>query len=144
MPTLDSILKDLPKAAPDPQLLDRIMLSVRKEKQVRRIKITLGAFTSGFFMMSGLMAFFWQSFRDEIAFSPFRDYLNLVIADQATLSLYWKQVTLSLLESMPIYNLMAWLLMAFFGFGLISKAYELIRSNHDNNKLYGTTHPTVA
>lgn len=113
-------------------MLAMIECGIAREKKLRSLKRRAVAFGIGFVMLASFMAAFWNVLWQEIAGSSFALYLQTVLTNQNVLAV-WKEAALSLLESLPTVNLLAWSLLIFFALGLISEILQLINSRPHNH-----------
>ncbi|MFA6099373.1 MAG: hypothetical protein WC750_00665 [Patescibacteria group bacterium] len=125
---LEEAISKLPAQIPPAGMFEMINCAINREKKLRSIKRRAVAFASGLAILSGFMATFWNVLWQEIAQSSFAVYLQTALTDHNVLLTYWKEATMSLLESLPITNLIAWLLMAFFALGLLSMLWQIMKS----------------
>lgn len=130
---LEEFLSNLPAQAPPAGMYEMIHCAIDQEKKLLSMKRHALAFASGLAALSAFMAIFWNVLWQEIAQSSFAVYLQTALTDHNVLLTYWKEAALSLLESLPVINLIAWLLMAFFALGLLSMLMQIMRSQPHNH-----------
>lgn len=130
---LEEAISKLPAKAPAANMYEMIRCAINQEKKLRGMKRRALAFASGLAALSVFMAVFWNVLWQEIAQSSFAVYLQTALTDHDVLLTYWKEAALSLIESLPITNLIAWLLMAFFALGLISMLWQIMKFQPHNH-----------
>jgi hypothetical protein len=96
-----------PKAELSDNIWDQIVV---REKRLIRIKLYIFSL-AGFLAMAGLVPAFKALFA-EFTQSGFYEYFSLVFSSGGNLFSYWKDLALSLVESLPILNII-------FSFSLI-------------------------
>lgn len=115
-------------------MFNMIHCAISREKKMRSLKRRAMAFGTGLVVLASFMAAFWNVLWQEVAGSSFTLYLQAIITEHGMLA-YWQEATLSLVESLPIINLLAWSLLAFFALGLISEILVLVKSRPHNHHL---------
>ncbi len=100
--------QSLPSHNPPHGLETAILSRIRRaEKNAARTRFVLltSLATSSLFSMIPSVTYLLNSFSQ----SGFYHYLSLIISDNTVLALYWKELTLSLIESLPLLGLIAFL-----------------------------------
>ncbi|MDD5438282.1 MAG: hypothetical protein PHC70_04005 [Patescibacteria group bacterium] len=131
---LEQALAKLPAKTPSADMFGMIHCAIAREKKIRSLKRRAAAFGVGLTVLASFMAAFWNVLWQELAGSSFMLYLQTFLTEHDALS-FWKEAALSLLESMPIINLLAWSLLVFFALGLISEILVLVKSRPHNHHL---------
>lgn len=112
------LLRALPAAIPPQDMTIRIQVAILEQARLQGVKLRLSAFASGFVALLATVVSFWSVFMVELSSSSFTSYLRLIWTDTDAALANWQDVSLSLLESLPVANLMVWLLLAFFACGM--------------------------
>ncbi len=107
-----ALFSELPPKEVPPQLMETVLfcLASAKRRALKRRVFIFGGL-AGLSLVAAVPAF--QYFGSEIARTDFFDYFSLIASDGATALVLWKQLTLSLIESLPIYGMTAILSVAF-------------------------------
>lgn len=132
--SIEQLISKLPSRTPPDGMFEMIQCGINHEKNLRSIKRKALAFGSGLITLSIFMAIFWNILWQEIAQSAFAVYLQTVLSDPSLLLAYWREAAMSLLETLPVANLIAWLLMVFFALGLISKLWQITKYQAHNHR----------
>ncbi|MFA6324864.1 MAG: hypothetical protein WCX46_01410 [Candidatus Paceibacterota bacterium] len=102
---------------------------LKKEKRIRRIKL-VGHSLLGFLSIVGFFPVF-KSLFSELAKSGFYEYFSLAFSSGSNITFYWKELMLSLAESLPVVNILFSLILVFVF--LLSIRYmlkQIISINH--------------
>lgn len=83
-------------------LQDKVLTRLTIAKTLRREKRQLVLMSLVLLLLSVVSVFTWQSFYNQANSSGFVQYLSLVYYDYDAVALYWRDLGLSLLESMPV------------------------------------------
>jgi hypothetical protein len=135
MPTnIKTLLARQARHEPSAQMLDMIMCDIGQEKALRNLKYKIYSFSLGTMALVGVMGAYWKIFWLELAQSSFMAYLQTALADREVLMVYWKEFLLSLVESLPITNLIVWSLLAFCVIGLVAELTQWIRWQPHNHR----------
>ncbi len=132
---IENALARLPAKTPPADMFEMIRCAVVREKRLRSLKRRAVAFGVGLVTLASFMAAFWNVLWREMAGSSFMAYLQTFLTEHEALT-FWKEASMSLLESLPIVNLLAWSLLAFFTLGLISEVLILVKSKPHNHRLH--------
>lgn len=130
MDNFRKIFEYLEKKEPPVRLLGKIVSTIRLERE----KIEKRKFFAGiaFFAVS-IFTFIpaIKYFISEITQSGFSEYFSLLFSDAGTISMYWKEFGLVLLESMPIFAIACvlavffTLLVSFYEISSVKKSFAL-------------------
>jgi len=135
MPTnLEQLLRGLPARTCPAGLLEKIQQAINQKLLLKSLWRKVAAYTAGFLTLSGTLIVFRSYFWTEIAHSSFSVYLQVILSDYDKVLVYWKEMSLSLLESLPIVNVMAWSLLLFFGIGLLTKLFQIWSQSFNYHK----------
>ena len=92
---------DMDKLKPSKELRQKILFSINKE-EVRRAKVyffvSITTASASVFGLIFSVRFMIQEFYQ----SSFGSFLSLIFSDPNTLASYWKELSMSLLETLPI------------------------------------------
>ena len=101
----NNFIGDIPE--PPKDLLGRIMNRIHREQRLVKIRQRIVIFSVG--AAASLAAVFpaFQMLRAEAASSDFFTFSSLLFSDFATVSAYWQNFALSLLEALPVMGLIA-------------------------------------
>lgn len=96
----------LDKREPPAGLLERIMLRIAEERR-RRVQMRTAVF--GVLSLVALAALVpaWRELNSEITQSGFSQFASLIFSDGAALAAYWQDFAFSLLESLPVFGMVA-------------------------------------
>jgi len=122
---IESLLHNLPLKQAPAGLSAKIQSAIQKEVQLRSLRRRAVAFGTGFVTLASFMVVYWNMFLGEISGSSFMAYLKVILSDYDVALVYWKEMALSLLESLPVVNLIALSLLIFFGLSLLSKLLQI-------------------
>lgn len=122
---IESLLRNLPLKQAPAGLSAKIQSAIQKEVQLRSLRRRAMAFAVGFVALASFMAVYWNMFMGEMSNSSFFAYLKVILSDYDVVLVYWKEMALSLLESLPVVNLIALSLLVFFGLSLLSKLLQI-------------------
>ncbi len=122
---IEAILRNLPPKQVPVGLIAKIQNAIQKEAQLRSLRRRAVAFATSFVVLAGFMVAYWNMFLGEMSNSAFMAYLKVILSDYDVALVYWKEMALSLLESLPVVNLIAVSLLVFFGLSLISKLLQI-------------------
>ena len=118
-----------PQLTPPPQLQERIVSQIKREKDLLELKKRLFWSASG---LSGSLAAFTYAYRDfliQTAHSGFLSFLNLGLSDFRIVSSNTVDYLLSLVESLPVISFgllgLTGLFVLFLGYKLLRYAFEL-------------------
>lgn len=100
---------------PPKDLLDRIFFRINKEQRKRVLRARIAAFGSLSIVAVFAMVFSLGELQAEISQSGFSYFISILFSDFWSISVYWKEFAISLIESMPIFG-MAGVLGAIFLF----------------------------
>lgn len=108
----NSFFENLEEIEPNQEIFESIMLSISlAERRSARIKLTI---LGGISLLSFLAIFpLLQYSGNQFYQSGFTEYFSLIFSDWTTLSIYWKDLMISLAESLPILSTTAILLSVF-------------------------------
>jgi len=105
-------LSFLTEVDPPEALSLRVLACIQAEKRrLARIRLYLFGTVSTFSFVALFPAF--QYTLSEIASSGFYDYASLLISDTSSLLPYWKEFTLSLVETLPVFGIVLSLALIF-------------------------------
>lgn len=101
------ILNQLKSEEPSAGLLGRIMVRISEEQ--KRLIFQRRLFFFSFIFLLATMAFVpvWKEFQTAIINSGILYFCPLIFSDLKTILIYWQDFGLSLLESLPIFELIA-------------------------------------
>ncbi|MDD5433703.1 MAG: hypothetical protein PHE77_03595 [Candidatus Pacebacteria bacterium] len=101
-------------------LFERIMARLKKEHELLSIKKRLFIFSvgSGVFFLATILCFL--AVKIEFNQNAFFQFFSLIFSDFSTITIYWKNFILTLLERLPVSNLTV-LLTAILGFNIFLK-----------------------
>ena len=117
-------LSFLTEVDPPEELSARVLLSIQAEKQrIACIRLYLFGTVSAVSFVALFPAL--QYTFSEIASSGFNDYASLIFSDTASLLPYWKEFTLSLVETLPVFGLI-------ISLGLVFVLLESLRNTIKN------------
>ena len=102
----------LPSREPADSLLPRIMktIALERQRQILRRKIFIFSTCFSLVLLSIIPAI--KFFITDISYSGFGEYLRLASTDFSTISTYWQEWAMSLLESLPALSLAILLLIS--------------------------------
>lgn len=83
-------------------LLDKVLTRLAIEQRLRQEKHQLVMLSGAALVLSFVAFFTWQSFYNQAQSSGFIQYLSLLYYDFGSLTIYWRDLSLSLLESLPV------------------------------------------
>jgi hypothetical protein len=92
------------KKAPE-WLLAKIMERIQQERRFLVIRRKIMIFSFSCVFSAGLFVFAFKSFLANGAESGFFKFFSLLFSDFSAMAAYWKNFSLALLESMPIFEL---------------------------------------
>ena len=122
---IEQWLSALPAKSP-PACLEQDIMSAIQARQVNvRVKRQAWAFGTGLMTVVAGLSIYWNMFMAELAQSAFTTYLRVLVTDYDLAMLNWRESILALLESLPVVNLIAWSLLAFFAVGLVSRLIRM-------------------
>jgi len=97
-------LSFLTEVDPPEGLSARVLLCIRAEKQrIARIRLYLFGTASAISFVALFPALQYTFY--EIANSGFTDYASLLFSDATSLLPYWREFTMSLVETLPVFGL---------------------------------------
>jgi hypothetical protein len=124
---LSKILKEA-KYKPEPGLAFSILNTIAsKEKRTTQIRLWSFAFIS-FASLVGLVPAF-QILLSDLAHSGFYEYFSLIFSDGGTILSYWKELALSLAETLPTTSIIFTLSLAFIFFMSLKYVIKQIINN---------------
>ncbi len=94
---------------PPVELLERVLLRIKKERRLITVKRRIFLFSAGLFVT--IAAFIpaaqmvWNGFTE----SGFLKFLSLIFSDAEIIAGYWQNFVMSLLESLPVMGLVLFL-----------------------------------
>ncbi|MBI5654569.1 hypothetical protein HZC53_02890 [Candidatus Uhrbacteria bacterium] len=138
--SLEKALAKIPAKLPPPGMYGRIRSGIDAEIQLRSLRRKAFGFASGFVVLTAVVAVFWSVLAQELAQSAFFDYLKVLWMDRDVVAANWSSIGSSLLESLPVVNLMVWLLFSFFGIGLVWILVQTWSKTHPHN---GSNHLAI-
>ena len=113
----DKLIKIFQKAKYEPESdLEQVVWStiVAREKRVTQFKLWAYGFV-GLVSFAGLIPAFKILFTD-LAHSGFYEYFSLIFSDTGSIFSYWKELTLSITESLPVFSIIFTLSLLFICF----------------------------
>jgi hypothetical protein len=101
------LFEHLEQKEPRAGLLDKVLLSISKETVSRALWAK--TVVSGIISLAAIVAIIpsWLITRSEIYQSGFSQFLSLLMSDTNTVMAFWKEFSLSLLESFPLVGTIA-------------------------------------
>jgi hypothetical protein len=133
---VEGLIRALPPAVPPADMSVRIRSAIQEQARLQGARLRLSALASGFVAALATVVSFWSVLMVELAHSSFMSYASLVWTDSDAALANWKDVALSLLESLPVANIMAWLLLAFFVSGLVYMIGQLPRRDASHRRSF--------
>lgn len=131
--SLEKALAKIPAKLPPPGMYGRIRSAIDAEIQLRILRRKALGFAVGFFGLSAVIASFWNILGQELAQSAFLEYLKVLWMDRDIVAANWGSIGSSLLESLPVVNLIVWLLFSFFSIGLVWMLVQTWGKTHPHN-----------
>ncbi len=116
---IENLVTSLPKAAVPEGLFLRIREVIQAKIRMRSMRRLMAASFSGLAVLVTGMAGFETVLSQELAQTSFFNYLKVLIMDWDLLVAHWQDVGMSLLENLPMTNIMAWLSLALLVCSLI-------------------------
>lgn len=119
---------------PSAQLLHTVLLRVEEERlRVAKVKL----FFSGIFTIASLGAFVpvLRYAGAELASSGFLQYFSLLFSDSATIISFWKEISLSLAETLPVFGvalIFAVLLALLSSLKILAESFASLSARHNN------------
>jgi len=103
----ERLFEHLEYREPPAELLDRVLLSISKKATGRALWI--GALIYGFLSLVAIVAIVpsWLITQSEMHQSGFSQFLSLLLSDTNTVMVFWKEFSLSLVESFPVLGTIA-------------------------------------
>lgn len=97
-------------AEPSAELFNRIVLLIKKEKELRRRKNLMFGFS--FLVIVSLVAtpLSWMMLVNQAESSGISYFLSLAVSDLGTFLAFWQDFSLAILESLPIGGLVAFII----------------------------------
>ncbi len=114
----ETLLKKLTRVDPPQRLYGNILVRIETE-QKRKIKVQFTLMGIIALCSLGALVPALQYTVRELSQSGFLQYLSLLFSDSAAITLYWKEFTLSLVESFPIFGITTVLSILFISLGLM-------------------------
>jgi hypothetical protein len=98
----EKLFERLERREPPVELLDEILLSISKETTSRMLWVR--TVVSGILSLAAITALIpsWFIAQSEIYQSGFSQFLSLLLSDTNIITTFWKEFSLSLLESFPV------------------------------------------
>ncbi len=130
--SLESALRKIPARTPPSGLFERIRTSIDSEVQLRALRRRVWGFAVGLLGIVAVIFGFWNLLAQELAQSSFMEYLRIFWSDRDMVMANWNDAASSLLESLPVANLIIWLILSFFIIGFVWKALETWGKSHSH------------
>ncbi len=105
----ENFLGHLNRNNPPKDLLDRIFFRINKEQRKRVLRARIVSFGSISIIAAVVLVFSLGELQKEIAQSGFTNFISILFSDWGVISVYWKEFAISILESMPIFGMAAFL-----------------------------------
>lgn len=86
-------------------LMDKVMARLATEKRLQKEKLQLVILSVFVLILAVIIASVWRSFYNQAQDSGFVQYLSLLYYDYDVVAIYWRDISLSLLESVPVISL---------------------------------------
>ena len=96
------IFEYLPTVAPPPGL-HRAVIAIIERKRKRRARTRLALFGALVALTTGVLPFVWGHAAQEVSRSGASHYLSLLFSDSGSVLIYWREFTLTLAESLPVF-----------------------------------------
>ncbi|MCX6751406.1 MAG: hypothetical protein NT161_01410 [Candidatus Nomurabacteria bacterium] len=120
----------------NPDLAENIWHSITiRDKHISRIKLWVYSLV-GFASLMGLIPA-WKILSTDLAQSGFYEYFSLAFSNGSSFFSYWKEMTLSIVESLPVMSIILSLSLVFVFFLSLRFATKQITNNNHIGKTYG-------
>lgn len=116
---IEKLLAALPVTKPPKDLFVRIHDALEYRLNLRVAKRRMVGLVVGLVSLTGGIFVYWNVLMGELAQSSFVSYLRVIVTDSDVVAKHWQEMGMSLLESLPMANIMVWLSMAFLLCGLL-------------------------
>jgi len=109
-------------------LFEKIINRIQREKRLFTIRQRIFIFSAG--LLGSLTAFLpvYQIVKAEFIQSGFFQFFSLIFSDFSVVIVYWQSFTLTLIESLPVMSLLAFLVVLFVLFESAKHLTRNIRS----------------
>ena len=109
----EQLFNQIEALEPPQALLGKIMLRLEQEKKLVIIKRRVAFFSAGliFSVLALIPAF--KMVWDGVASSGFTQFLSLLFTDSGVVMAYWQSFGLTLLESLPVFSIIIFLVIIF-------------------------------
>ncbi len=120
---------ETPQLNPSPELEERIVSQIKREKSLSELKKRLFRSAFGLSLALAAFTFSYRDFLVQIAHSGFLRFFNLAFSDFQIVTLNGADYALSLLESLPVVSFgalsLTGLVVLFLGYKLLKYAFQI-------------------